>query len=99
MTDIGDRFKKIRKLLKLSQPELGEKIGLSGQGVSNVERNKSFMTTQILTKLVVELNVNLNYLIAGVGEPILSGQQKFEGDIKSSIMQEVECILKAKGII
>ena len=85
--DIGHRLKTIRLTLRLSQLEMGAKIGLSKQGISKVENNKSFMTFQILSRLAVDLNINLNYLIAGIGEPFLKEHLKFEGDVKSSIMQ------------
>lgn len=65
---LGEKVKEIRKYLRLSQTDFGIKIGLSKQGVSKIENNQSFMSKEVLGKLVIVLNVNLNWLIAGIGE-------------------------------
>ena len=41
---INDRFKELRKIFGLSQEELGNKIGLSKSGISNIESGKRNVT-------------------------------------------------------
>lgn len=76
MTTIGNRFKTIRTSLHILQDEMGAQIGLSKQGVSNIEKDKSFMSPIVLSKLAIDLKVNLNYLIAGVGSMFIQSDDE-----------------------
>ena len=55
----GGRFKKIRQELNLTQAELGARLGLTSQGISNIEKDKTFLT---LDKLQALKNFNINDL-------------------------------------
>ena len=90
MKGYGERFKKIRQALNFSQGVMGEKIGLSSQGVSNIEKEKSFLGLSSLEKLL-ELNVNLNYLVGSKGEIFNSSDTSFKEKVKQ--------VLKEEGII
>jgi len=96
MLAIGLRFKKIRTELRLSQEDFGEKFGLTKSAISAVERGKSFLSVKILSALLLDYNVNINYLIGGVGEPF--NPPKFE-QVEDELTQKVEAILKKKGLI
>ncbi len=72
MQTFGEKLKEIRIYLRLSQQDFGIKIGLSKQGVSKVENNQSFMSKEVLNRLIVDLNVNLNWLIADIGEMFIT---------------------------
>ncbi len=67
MKTTGQRFKEIRQSLDLSQQEFGSKLGITSQGISNIEKNKSFLTLDKMQALK-EFNVNLNFLVYGDGE-------------------------------
>jgi transcriptional regulator with XRE-family HTH domain len=69
---IGEKLKEIREYLRFSQQELGIKIGLSKQGISKIENNQSFMSKEVLNKLIIDLNINVNWLIADVGEMFIT---------------------------
>lgn len=69
---IGSRVKELRSSLNLSQEQFGQKIGLTKSGVSNVEKGKSFMSQDVLSKIVSGFNGNLNYIINGTGEIFLN---------------------------
>lgn len=86
MQNIGERFKEIREYLRLSQEQIGKQIGLSKAGISGVEKNKSFMSKEVLSKLVIGLNVNLNWLISGEGEMFLTS--KGEKSLLSRLEEE-----------
>ncbi len=95
MKGIGERFKYIRQTLNYSQSAFGEKLGLSGQGVSNIEKEKSFLGLNSLEKLLY-MGVNLNYLVGGIGEMFYSEE---ENDSNKSFEEKVIAVLKKEGII
>lgn len=94
MTTTGQRFKEIRQALKLSQDDFGAELGLSSQGVSNIEKDKSFLALEKLQTLE-KFNVNLNFLIYGIGQPFIPPKYN---DVKDEIMKEVEEMLRKRGI-
>ncbi|MDO5437665.1 MAG: helix-turn-helix transcriptional regulator [bacterium] len=93
MTTFGSRLKQLRKTLKLSQEEFGLKLGLTKSGISKCELDKSFMSEETLKGLILHYNANLNYLIAGIGTPIITAKNEDDLSLK------VEEILRNKGII
>jgi len=68
----GERLKKCRKLLKLTQDELGKKIKSSHSFICSVEKNKFSMGAEFLYELNRQLNVNINWLLAGDGPMFLN---------------------------
>lgn len=68
MSTQGSRLKKIRCALNLSQTAFGEQIGLSRAGIAAVEADKNKFSQDILYKLSMLFNINLNYLICGKGD-------------------------------
>ena len=95
MTTQGKRLKKIRLALNLSGEEFGKRIGVSKQYVSNLEADRNVLNNEKLVSLLVDFNVNLNYLIAGQGE--MFNAPKFE-DVRGEILNEVDKLLKARGL-
>jgi transcriptional regulator with XRE-family HTH domain len=91
----GQRLKKIRKMLELSQDTLGAKLNVSKQYISNLEADRNLLNNEKLVSLLIDFNVNLNYLLGGIGEPFNPAQ--FE-DVKDEILKEVEEMLKRRGI-
>ena len=59
----GQRFARIRKQRGLTQEELGEKFGLSGQAVSKWENDASMPDVSLLVDLSETLNVSLDELL------------------------------------
>lgn len=98
METFGARFKKVRQLKGLKQEEIANILGLTKQSISNIENDKTFVSKDVLCKLIIDLNVNLNYLVAGKGLMFLSDTE-ISTTSKTEIAQEVEKILKDKGII
>lgn len=98
MTTQGERLKNIRRKLGLSQAELGEKLGFSKQYLSNIEADRNLMNNDKLVKLLVDFNVNINYLLAGVGEmfntPI--SNEEFRNSEMLTLIDEA---LKRHGLI
>ncbi len=93
MTTFGSRLKKIRTILGLSQEDLANRLNLTRSSISKCEKDKSFVSEQTLKTLAQEYKVNLNYLLAEIGEPIINNQNENEFTIK------LKEFLKNEGII
>ncbi|MDO5436683.1 MAG: helix-turn-helix transcriptional regulator [bacterium] len=91
----GSRLKKIRQLLDLSQADFGEKIGVSKQYISNLEADRNFLNNEKLVSLLVDLNVNINYLLDGRGEVFIPENE----DSDEVLTRKVRAILKNEGLI
>lgn len=67
--DINNRFKELRKYLNLSQQELGELLGISKSGVSEIENGRRNVTEQHIKMLLTsEHNISEEWLRFGVGD-------------------------------
>jgi len=83
---IGQRLKRIREQLGLSQAQLAKRIGFSQKAVSHWERGERDIPTQALVALK-QLGVNIDWLLTGEGEPLTNDPKKEE---ILKIMQELE---------
>ena len=63
MFDFGLRIRELREKHKLSQEELGRRIGRSKSVISSYENNLKVPPLDILTQLAVLFNVSLDYLV------------------------------------
>lgn len=63
-----ERFKKIRKALKLSQAEFGERIGISRDTVANIEGGRIEIKDVFIKAICREFHVSENWLRTGEGE-------------------------------
>jgi transcriptional regulator with XRE-family HTH domain len=68
---IGDRFKMIRKTLKLNQETFAAKLGSSLGHISEIENNKYKPGFDLLLNMETKYRVNLNYLLFNKGELFL----------------------------
>ena len=62
MTDISDRLLTSRRAKKLSQSELGEKVGVSRETIGKYERGEGSPSLEIACKIADILEVSLYYL-------------------------------------
>ena len=60
---MGDRIKELRKKKRLTQEDLAEKIGVSFQYVSEIERGISMPSMQVFLKLLEVLDASADYLL------------------------------------
>ena len=67
MTTTGQRFKELRLSTGLSQEMFGKGIGLTKSAVSSVEKDKTFISLEVQKRLLLDFNVDLNYLVGGKG--------------------------------
>ena len=97
MSNIGTRLKQIRKLINKSQKELADELSLTKQAISNIETEKCLPSISLLDKLLVKYNININYVISGVGEAFNSNSNSYK-EIRKTLMKEVEKFLDERGI-
>jgi len=97
MESIGQRFKNVRKVLNMSQEQFADSLGITKQAISNVEHSKSLPSTAVMNKMLINFDVNLNYLISEVGN-MFNNQDKIYKSLRAQLMSEMETMLDARGI-
>jgi transcriptional regulator with XRE-family HTH domain len=70
---IGARIKEVRKLLRLSQKDMAEGLGITSNHLSEIESGKTNPTAVLFLNLASVYNANIGYLFHGTGDPLLSG--------------------------
>ena len=68
---MNERLKKIRKELNLSQEEFGKRLGITGGGISKLEKGERNITEQMQKSICREFKVNVLWLTDGEGEMFL----------------------------
>ncbi len=61
--EIGQRIRKNRKAIGLSQEELAEKVGISATHMSHIETGNTKLSLPVLVSLAEELEVNTDELL------------------------------------
>ena len=75
---INQRIKHLRKdLLKLTQTEFGDKLGLGKAAISKMESNTSTVTEQNKKVICKEFNVSYAWLMEGIGEVFIETEDLF----------------------
>ena len=97
MESIGKRFKSVRKVLNMSQEEFASSLGITKQAISNVEHSKSLPSTAIMNKMLLNFDVNLNYLISEVGD-MFNNPDKIYKSLRDELLNDVKTFLDARGI-
>ena len=72
MQKFGLRLKKIRCVLNLSQEAFGDKLDMSRAAIAAVEAGKNGFSQDTLYKLIEKFNINLNFLLNGIGEMFIN---------------------------
>ena len=68
LLELGKRVKLIRKELRISQKDFAHKINISGSYLSEIEAGKSKPGYDFLFNISKIGNVNLAYVLHGIGE-------------------------------
>lgn len=96
----GENLKKLRKVRNLTQSQLGDKVGVTGAYIQQLEKGiKSNPSSDLLTKLCISLGVSMNDLIENdenmkasvINQAALSSSYLFpyNGDENSWVMQNL----------
>lgn len=63
----GERIKELRQALKLKQSEFGALFSVGKSFISSIEKNKAKLSHNHLVYLLINYDVNINWLLAGIG--------------------------------
>ena len=62
---LGKRVIKRRQILKITQQQLAQALGVTPQHISLIEQDKGSPSLALLPKLAEELGVSIDYLVSG----------------------------------
>ena len=71
MDSMNERFIEVRKALSLTQKNIGDALGLSNSGISNIENGTRNVTDKHLKLLASSFNVNEKWMRTGEGSMFL----------------------------
>ena len=97
MEQIGKRIKNVRKLLNKSQEELAKELNVTKQAISNIENSKSAPSISLLSKLLIDYDININYILSGLGDVFVTKEKTYQS-LRQSLIKEVELFLDTKGL-
>ena len=74
--NVGERIKKLREKLDLTQREFGRRIGVMDTVIRRWEKGEFEPTSEKLRAIANEFGVNLNWLLLGKGNMFLNGEEQ-----------------------
>lgn len=87
---IYQRFRQVRKCLKMTQTDFGEKIGKTMRSVQEYERGTRNITDGVLLNLQETFNVNPNWLRTGTGSMFLEEKSNIKTESASTTFVEIK---------
>lgn len=72
----GERLRVARKELKLSQQELGKKVGVTTMVISRIETSETGLKAELLTE-VEHLGINIGWILTGEGPVLKRNKENF----------------------
>lgn len=87
-------LKQFRKVLGLSQEEVGRRVGVTGVAISRIESGDRALTDRMALALCKEFNVDYGWLTTGQGEMFVNTDDAL-GGIVDSIMQGDNALAKS----
>ncbi|PIH05214.1 helix-turn-helix domain-containing protein [Clostridium combesii] len=96
--NIGENIRRIRKSKGLTMKQLGEKINMSEQAISQYERNLRTPNTKLLFKIANVLEIPPESLDPSIKE-MANVLEKFDNEINFNSLKEDEKIISAIEIL
>ncbi len=62
---LGQRIRQRREILKVTQQELAQALGMTPQNISLIEKDKSTPSLTVISKLAEQLGSSIDYLVSG----------------------------------
>ena len=93
---LGKRIRKGRQVLKITQQELAQALGMTPQHISAIEQGKWSPSLALLPKLAGELGVSVDYLLSGeegiITEtiPAIKADKRLKLEVKRALITLVE---------
>lgn len=99
MENIGQRIKQVREAQHLTQQEFGIKIGVTKQAIANIENGRCNPSIPILGELVLKLNVNVNWLLTGIGNTFtVQNNAQQDDQLENLVAKIVDKKMKERGL-
>lgn len=76
--ETANRLKKLRNILKLSIDKMAEELETNNYKIRDCENKKQKISNDLLEKIGIIYNVNLNWLITGKGEIFIVEEKKLD---------------------
>lgn len=73
----GERIRELRKTLKMTMEQFGEKIGVTKSTISNIENGNRNATKHMVKSICREFNVDYIWLTTGGGEMFVDTDDDF----------------------
>ena len=102
LIELGERIRKRRQEMKLSQESFAEKAGISVNTVSRIEGGQTAMSVEIFRKMIEILETDANILMGKEGddaekrkqfEDVFYRIQKMEWKEQKIIMQTIDSLI------
>lgn len=102
LIELGERIRKRRQEMKLSQESFAEKAGISVNTVSRIEGGQTAMSVEIFRKMIEILETDANLLLGKEGggteklesiQEVLYSIQKMEWKEQKIIMQTIDSLI------
>ena len=102
LIELGERIRKRRQKMKLSQESFAEKAGISVNTVSRIEGGQTAMSVEIFRKMIEILETDANILMGKERddaekrkqfEKVFYRIQKMEGKEQKIIMQTIDSLI------
>lgn len=85
---MNERLNLLRKTLKISQEEFGNRLGVTGASISRLEKGERNITEQMVKSICREFNVDYIWLTTGDGEMFLDTDDDFMEKIDRIMLGE-----------
>ena len=102
LIELGERIRKRRQEMKLSQESFAEKAGISVNTVSRIEGGQTAMSVEIFRKMIEILEIDANLLLGKEGggteklesiQEVLYRIQKMQWKEQKIIMQTIDSLI------
>lgn len=100
---LGQRIRKRRGVLKLTQQQLAESVNLSRQHISAIEEDKRAPSLESLVKIAEELGVTVDYLLTGKESlitdaiPAIKADKKLKLEVKKALITIIQSEYAGSG--
>lgn len=88
---VNDRFTSLIKIIDKTSNALSKDIGVTAPTIRKIEKGVTLPSGKILTFLVEEYNVNVNWLLTGKGKMFLEGEESNIDKTDSSNSRNSTC--------
>ena len=92
--EFGKNLRLLRKIRNLTQEQLAEKLDLSHRQLTRIENGNSFVSAEVLEKLIIALNVEIKDLFNfSLKELVINAQHNTVSSFQEKNYKNIEIII------